>query len=60
MELCKFSLSGTSGATYTLDVSTNLFNWVPLTTFTMTNGAVQLIDVTATNFPAQFYRLVSP
>ncbi|EEF63094.1 NHL repeat containing protein [Pedosphaera parvula] len=56
----QFSLSGSSGAIYTLEVSTNLVNWTPLVTFTMTNGTVQLIDTTATNFPAQFYRLVSP
>ena len=56
----QLSLSGTSDASYTLDVSTNLVNWTPLVTFSMTNGAVQLIDITATNVPAQFYRLVTP
>jgi hypothetical protein len=55
-----FSLSGTTDATYTLYVSTNLVNWAPLRTFSMTNGAVELTDLTATNLPAQFYRLVSP
>jgi sugar lactone lactonase YvrE len=56
----QFSLSGTPDATYTLDASTNLLDWAPLVTFSMTNGAVQFLDVTATNFPARFYRLVSP
>jgi hypothetical protein len=56
----QFSLSGTPGALYTLDVSTDLMTWTPLVTFTMTNGAVQYNDLTATNFPARFYLLVSP
>ncbi len=53
-------LSGTSGDTYTLTVSTNLITWSNLATFSMTNGAVQYNDPTASNFPVRFYRLVSP
>ena len=53
-------LSGTAGDSYTLNVSTNLVTWMPLATFTMTNGAVQYLDSTASNFPVRFYRLVSP
>lgn len=53
-------LSGTSGDTYTLTVSTNLITWSNLVTFSMTNGAVQYFDSTASNFPVRFYRLVSP
>jgi sugar lactone lactonase YvrE len=56
----QLSLSGSSGAQYTLDVSTDLVNWTPLTNFIMTNGAVVLTDFTATNVPAQYYLLVSP
>jgi sugar lactone lactonase YvrE len=56
----KFSLSGTSGSTYSLDVSTNLVTWSTLTTFVMTNGSVIYTDVTAPNFPTRFYMLVSP
>jgi sugar lactone lactonase YvrE len=56
----QFSLSGTPGATYTLDASTNLVNWEPLATFSMTNGAVPWVDLAATNYPVRFYRLVSP
>jgi sugar lactone lactonase YvrE len=56
----QFSLSGTSNAAYTLQVSTNLLIWTPLASFTMTNGAVQFTDTTASNHTAQFYRLVTP
>jgi len=54
------TLSGTTNATYTLEVSTNLITWAPLTTFTMTNGTVMYDDSTAANSPMRFYRLVSP
>jgi sugar lactone lactonase YvrE len=56
----QLALSGTPGGTYTLDVSTNLVTWTPLVTFSMTNGAVQYNDDTATNSPVRFYKLVSP
>jgi sugar lactone lactonase YvrE len=57
----QFSLSGTSGSTYTLQVSTNLLTtWSNLVTFTMTNGAIMYNDATAPNFNARFYRLDSP
>jgi hypothetical protein len=56
----QLSLTGTSGATYTLEVSTNLTVWTALATFNMTNGAIQYFDTTASNSPARFYMLVSP
>ena len=56
----QLSLTGTSGATYTLEVSTNLITWTPLATFTMTNGAVQYTDSSVTNSSMRFYLLVSP
>ena len=56
----QFNLTGTSGATYTLDVSTDLISWSPLMTFSMTNGAVQVVDATATNYPHRYYMLASP
>lgn len=55
-----FNLTGTSGSTYSLIVSTNLTTWSNLMTFVMTNGAVQISDTTAANFPTRFYMLVSP
>jgi sugar lactone lactonase YvrE len=56
----QFNLTGTSGSTYTLSVSTNLVTWSNLVTFIMTNGAVQYNDSTASNYPTRFYRLISP
>ena len=56
----QLDLSGTSGATYTLEVSTNLTNWTALATLSLTNGSAQYLDFNATNFPTRFYILVSP
>jgi len=56
----QFALRGTTNTSYTLQASTNLVNWSPLVSFAMTNGAVPWVDFTATNYPARFYRLVSP
>ena len=55
-----FNVSGTANANYTLDVSTDLVHWSPLTNFVMTNGAVQLLDAASTNYPARFYILAAP
>jgi hypothetical protein len=56
----QFNLSGTSGALYTLIVSTDLVTWSNLVTFTMTNGAVQYTDTNAPSYPARYYMLESP
>ncbi len=58
----QLGLAGTTNATYTLQYASNLptTNWIPLATFTMTNGAIQYTDTTATNAPVRYYELVSP
>jgi sugar lactone lactonase YvrE len=58
----QLNLTGTAGATYTLEYATNLptTNWIPLTTFTMTNGAVQYLDTNTSNAPRRYYLLISP
>lgn len=56
----QFNLSGTSGATYTLQLSTNLNVWTNLATFTMTNGAIQFSDTNAAGSSHRFYKLASP
>jgi hypothetical protein len=58
----QLNLTGTAGATYTLEYATNLptTNWIPLSTFTMTNGAVEYLDTTASNAPTRYYLLISP
>jgi hypothetical protein len=53
----QIGLAGTTGATYTLNASTNLVTWTPLVTFTNFNGPLLYNDSTASNFPARFYTL---
>jgi hypothetical protein len=56
----QLDLSGTTNALYTLQASTNLVTWTNLAAFTMTNGVVEYLDPTSSNFPIRFYRLISP
>ena len=55
------NLTGAPGRTYILETATNLAGfagWLPVATNTLgTNGVWQFTDVSATNFPQQFYRL---
>jgi hypothetical protein len=50
-----FTLNGTIGQILVLQSSTNLFQWVPLVTNTMTSSMVNFTNST-TNFPNKFYR----
>jgi hypothetical protein len=54
-----FNVVGSTGVSYTLQVSTNLAagNWAPLYTFQLTNSPMPVTDFTATNTP-RFYRLL--
>jgi GH25 family lysozyme M1 (1,4-beta-N-acetylmuramidase) len=49
-------LSGQTGAVYAIDGSSNLLDWVQLTTFTNTTGSYQFTDPSSTNNPLGFYR----
>jgi pimeloyl-ACP methyl ester carboxylesterase len=53
----QLSFFGTVGTTNIVEASTNLINWVPIATLHNTNGFLQFLDVSATNFPARFYRI---
>ena len=53
-------LSGAPGSSVTILRSSDLMNWVSLTTLTNTSGTVQYTDGTATNAPQWFYRATSP
>jgi hypothetical protein len=55
-------LVGSSGQTYRFQATTNLSSsWVDVDTNSAgSNGALQFIDVSATNYPHRFYRAVSP
>ena len=44
--------------TYVLQASTDLVNWVPISTNTPTNSPFNLTDPNAANFPRRFYRAI--
>jgi hypothetical protein len=54
------SLEGLSGIGYRVDVSTNLADWAPLTSFLSTNSLMYFRDSGATNGSRRFYRAVVP
>jgi hypothetical protein len=56
--LFQMGFSGTIGSNYVLQASTNLLNWMPLTTNLATANPFTLIDPRASNFPARFYRVI--
>jgi hypothetical protein len=48
------------GLTYTIESSSNLDTWTPLTSFVATNVPMDVVDRTATNADVRFYRALSP
>jgi hypothetical protein len=57
--LLSFILNGTGGSVYLIQASSNLVNWLSLSTNTIpSNGFVQIVDATMTNHPTRFYRAV--
>ena len=50
------SLSGESGVSYSIEVSTDLVNWAPLTTLTAADGKLDFIDAGAKDAGHRFYR----
>ena len=60
-----FNLTGSSNLVIVVEASTNLTNWLPLSTNTLntfvgTNGTAYFNDQQWTNFPKRFYRIRSP
>ena len=55
-----FTLQLFGGLDGHIEYSTNLVNWVPLTSFQATNSAVTFHDPAATNSTQRFYRAVIP
>jgi len=52
-----FTMNGTDGDTYYVQVSTDLVNWTSITNFTLSGSSVYIQDNQATNSP-RFYRSV--
>ena len=53
----QFSLRGQVGVNYTVEVSTNLVQWTPLTNLNNSTGTTPVIDSKAGNHRHRFYRL---
>jgi hypothetical protein len=57
-----FSINWTGGQTITIEACTNLFSpdWQPLQTNTLVANSLYFSDPQGTNYPARFYRILSP
>lgn len=53
----QMNMNGNIGQIYNLLASTDLLNWVQVTTFVCTNSPTLVIDLTTTNYPHRFYRM---
>jgi chitodextrinase len=57
--VCRFMLNGIDGEVFTIQVSSNLVNWLFLSTHTIpAGGTVPIVDSTMLNQPRRFYRAV--
>jgi outer membrane protein assembly factor BamB len=54
------TLTVETGRTYAVEASTNLLNWTALTNFVSASLTNVVVDATAGNFRARFYRLRTP
>lgn len=54
----QLSLTGTAGASYVLQTSTNLTDWISVSTNTPAGSQFILTDTNAVNFPYKFYRVL--
>jgi uncharacterized repeat protein (TIGR01451 family) len=52
----EFAISGQPGLSYVVEVSTNLVDWVPLSTNFPVSGKITIIDPDAATIPERFYR----
>ena len=55
-----FNINWASGQTVMVEASTNLVDWQPVQTNTLTSGSAYFSDPQWTNYPDRFYRLRSP
>ena len=56
----QITLTGQGSQPYTVQASTNLLNWLPVSTNQMVNGQSQFIDEPIRNWTMRFYRAVAP
>jgi hypothetical protein len=54
------TLTGTIGDEWTVETSTNLLDWRPIASLTLTNSTTRFTDWAGTNFPHRFYRGLAP
>ena len=52
----QIQLSGPSGSNYVIQASTDLKNWVPISTNAAPTGSVSYTDAAAINLPFRYYR----
>ena len=55
-----FILTGNSNLIVVVEASTNLVDWQPVQTNTLTTGSAYFSDPQWTNYPSRYYRLRSP
>jgi hypothetical protein len=54
----QLQFTAATGQSYVLQASTNLMNWIPLSTNTPSSSPFFWVDPGASNFPARFYRVM--
>ncbi len=55
----QFQLYAQVGQTQMIQTSTDLAAWISLTNVAVTNVPMDVVDLSASNFPSRFYRTVS-
>jgi hypothetical protein len=54
----QLGLSGIAGSNYVLEISTDLINWIPVSTNSAPANVFELTDSNAAAFPYRFYRVL--
>ena len=54
-----FTLTGVINQTIVVESSTNLVNWQPISTNTLSGASANFVDPQSQNYPHRFYRLRS-
>jgi hypothetical protein len=54
----KIELSGPAGSNYVIEASTDLKNWIPISTHAVPTGTVSYTDAAAKTLPFEYYRAV--